>query len=333
MNQREAINAFWTWWPTVAEDFAKSFKSGGPAQGLIDAMVAHVAAIDPGLDWEFGPGVKSTHHLCLSSKGDPGLRVVTERWLRGALTDATWEFYPARQGSEIGASMSLRIGGFDLKLEEMRFAVELDETRELVNLTVDHPGFAQIEDDSLKTRVAFIALDNTLGEDDVERWIGKVVLAEAALDESIPLTALRARVDQFAAKATGDRWVVLRGSFDGAPVFVSTNRAIKRIDHLLLETHVTLSIALANPTDEGLPTREEAAVLDAMEDALVTQLGKEAVFIGRETSRGQRVLHLHVMEGGPAAAIVGRWRALYSGVEIEVEVASDLHWEVLHRWG
>ena len=332
MNQREAIKAFWTWWPTVAEAFAKSFKSG-PSQSLIDAMVAHVAAIDPGLDWEFGPGVKSTHHLCLASKGDPALRVVTERWLRGALPDETWEFYPARQGSEVGASMSLRIAEFDLKLDEMRFAVEHDDNRELVNLIVDHPGFADIDDDSLKTRIAFIALDNTLGEDDVERWVGSVVVAEGALDQSIPLTALRAHVDQFAAKATGDRWALLSGSFDGAPVFVSTNTAIKRIDHLLLDTHVTLSITLANPTEEGLPTDEEAAALDAMEDALIAQLGKEAVFIGRETSRGQRELHLHVMEGGPAAAIIARWRAQHPGVHIESSVESDPQWEILRRWG
>lgn len=335
MNQREAIQAFWTWWPSVAEAFASSFKRGGPSPELVDAMVAHVNAIDARLDWEFGPGVKSTHHLCLSGKGDPVLRVVAERWLRASQPCATWEFYSARQGSPSASGLSLRIAGFELLLSEVQFVIEEDETRELLDVVVDHPVFPQIEDETLKSRVAFIALDNALGEDDVERWIGKVEVARPtdAREDIVLLPALRSRVDAFAKTATGERWVLLRGNIEGAPVLVATNRAIKRIDHLLLDTHVTITIPIARPDEHGFPMRDESADLDAMQDALIDQLGVEVVVLGRETSRGLRQLHLHVMEGGPAAAIVERWRAAHRRYSVEVAVERDPAWQTLHRWG
>jgi hypothetical protein len=332
VSQRAAIEAFWQWWPTVADDIAKSFTSGGLSQAHIAAMSEHVSAIDDRLDWEFGPGQKSAHHLCLSSKGDPVLRVIVERWKRSAPpSDGTWEFYGARQASPRGG-LQLKIGEFDLALDDVRFGLEEDAGRERLHLTVDHPLFAQIDDDELKHRIAFIALDNTLGEDDVERWVGAIELAKSALREPVALDGLRARVSRFAQKATGDRWSLLKGMFDGAPLFVLLNTAIKRIDHLLLDTHVTVTVTLADPTADGLTTNDEAAVLDAMEDALTERLGADALFVARETTRGLRVLHFHVMEGGPTAAIFARWREQNSGYAIEVAVEHDPRWQILGRW-
>ncbi|MFO0562800.1 MAG: DUF695 domain-containing protein [Polyangiales bacterium] len=332
MNEQLAIDAFWQWWPTVSDAIAKGFTSGGLSQELITGVSEHVAAIDDRLDWEFGPGLSAQHHLCLSSKGDPVLRVIVERWRRQAPTaDATWEFYGARQANPRGG-LALKIGEHDLALDEMTLGVEEDEDRERLHLTVDHPAFAAIDDDDLKLRIAFIALDNTLGEDDVERWLGQIDLASERIEAPIALPQLRARVERFARASTGDRWSLLKGTFDGAPLFVLVNTAIKRIDHLLFDTHVTLTIAIRAPTEEGLVTDEEAAVLNAMEDALVESLANEAVFIARETTRGRRVLHFHTMESGPSAAIIARWRERHEEYSIELDVERDPRWEVLRRW-
>src|SRR5579862_8257280 len=82
--RREAIDAFWTFWSGVSAAIAKSIGDGGVKPDLVEAMGERVAAIDPSLDWELGPGRKSEHHLCLSGKGDPVLRVVAEQWRRRA---------------------------------------------------------------------------------------------------------------------------------------------------------------------------------------------------------------------------------------------------------
>lgn len=332
MNEQRAIDAFWQWWPRVSDAIAKGLTSGGLSQALITAVNERVAAIDDGLDWEFGPGLAAQHHLCLSSKGDPVLRVIVERWRRQApATDATWEFYGARQANP-RAGVTLMIGEHDLALDEMIVGVEEDEVRERLHLTVDHPAFAAIDDDDLKLRIAVIALDNTLGEDEVERWLGRIDLASSPIEAPIALPQLRPRVERFARASTGDRWSLLKGAIDGAPIIVLVNTAIKRIDHLLLDTHVTLTITIRAPTEAGLVTGEEAMALDAMQDALVESLADEAVFIARETTRGRRVLHFHTMESGPSAAIIAPWRERHAEYAIELEVERDPRWEILRRW-
>ncbi len=317
----------------MSAEIADGFTSRkGLSQAVIAALSEHVSAIDDRLDWEFGPGERAAHHLCLSSKGDPVLRVVVERWRRSAPTeDATWEFYGARRANPRGG-LQLDIGDHHLVLDELALGLEEDSAKERIHLVVDHPQFAVMADDDLKLRIAFIALDNTLGEDDVERWIGGVELARGPLSESVTLPQLSARVRAFAARATGDRWALLKGTFDGAPLFVLINTAIKRIDHLVLDTHVQAIITIAHPTSEGLTDNDEAAALNAMEDELQAMLGAEAVHVARETSRGKRTLHFHVMEGGPSAAIFAHWRARHPDYAIELTVEHDPRWQILRRW-
>lgn len=330
----DPIGAFWAWWPSVAGTIARGFRDGGLSDDLVEAVSAHVRAIDERLDWEFGPGERSEHHLCLSGKGDPTLRVIAERWRKRApAPDATWEFFASRQGAPEGrGGFRIKIADLDVALDDFQVALTPDETRERLDLELHHPALAAVSDADLKLRIAFIALDNALGEDDVERWLGAIELGAAPRDGAVPLPELRAAVDRFAENATGDRWAVLRGTKDGQPIFVTTNMALKRIDHLLLDTHVEIAIPLASPTPEGLTTEAEADVLNRIEDELGELLGDDAVFVGRETGFGKRILHWHVMEGGPAASIVARWKARHAGYAMQVAVRPDLRWEILDRW-
>jgi hypothetical protein len=340
-DQRTAIEAFWAWWPSVEVTIAEAFRSGGLSEELVLAVNAHVHAIHPKLDWEFGPGTTSQHHLCLSGKGDPTLRVVAERWLhRAPKPTATWEFHASRQPHPDGG-LVLEIAGHKVALDELVAAVTEDDTREKLDVKLHHPVFAALEDRNLKVQIIFIGLDTLLGEDDVERWIGAIELAETRPPEAIPFAALRDRIKTFATKATQDKWIIMKGEREGAPLFVTINAALKRVNHLLLDTHVTVTITLASPTKDGLTTKEEAEVLGAMDDALAAALGDGGVYIGRETGMGKRVLHYHVMtrfvtpegvEGGPSASVLARWRTQYPAYAIEVAVTPDPMWEVLDRW-
>jgi len=340
-DQRAAIEAFWAWWPSVAETIAQGFGSGGLSAELVEAVGARVHDIHPKLDWEFGPGRKSQHHLCLSGKGDPTLRIVAERWAhRAPKPTATWEFHASRQPHANGG-LVLEIAGHKVALDELVAHVEEDDTREKLDVKVHHPVFSALEDRNLKVQIMFIGLDTLLGEDDVERWIGALELAETPPPDALPFAALPGRIASFAAKATRDKWIILKGERDGKPLFVTINAALKRVNHLLLDTHVAVTVTLASPTKDGLTTKEEAEVLGAMDDALAAALGDGGVYIGRETGMGKRVLHYHVMtrfvtpegvEGGPSASVLARWRTQYPRYEIDVAVAPDPMWEVLDRW-
>jgi hypothetical protein len=329
----QAIEDFWRWWSGAGQAFATTFSARKHLDPqLVQAMGERVSAIDASLDWEFGPGVRSEHHLCLSGKGDPLLRVVAERWLkRSPPPDATWEYYASRQRSP-ASNLRLDIGGHGVALDELVFAVEEDESREELHVRGFHPVYPAIADADLRATILFIALDNLVGEDGVERWIGRVEVADDRPSPAVAYTELRTRVDDLASRATRDRWAVLQGTRAGKPVFITTNLALKRIDHLLFDMHLVVGLPLLSPSENGLTTEEEASTLNALEDELVAALGEHAVMAGRETTAGHRTVHMRVMEGGPARGLVERWVARHPERRASVEVAMDPRWDALSRW-
>lgn len=329
-----AIERFWQWWPTVEGTIAQSFRDTGLSDELIAEMNTHVKAIDESLDWEFGPGEESEHHLCVSAHGDPELRVIAERWFMAAPNaDDTWEFYPSRQAHPTPETISLQIVGHEVAFSDFQFAIEVDEAREVADISIHHPAFTQIDDENLRGRIAFIGLDNILGEDDVERWLGSIEVSQEPLDDPKSLEEFSAALDDIAENATGDSWAVAKGMVDGKPLFVSFNQAVKRVDNWLLDTELAVTIDLKDPSDQGLPDKEEGDALAKMEDALVEQMDEDAVYVGRETHDGKRTLFFHVMESGPTLDIVDRWSKAHPDRAIRVEVKRDPSWTVLQRWG
>ncbi len=173
LGEADPIEAFWTWWSTAKEPLAEAIKSR-----KLDAWVGpisdHVHAIDPGLAWELGPGVKSAHHFCVSSEGDSRLRITAERWLaRAPAPDALWEYYPARQASRGDRKLALRLGGVELSYADLRFGFERDTNRRRLHVALFHEKFRDLSEDD-RRRALFLFLDDLLGEDGVERWIGRV---------------------------------------------------------------------------------------------------------------------------------------------------------------
>ncbi len=329
---RDAIPAFWSWWATASASFAEAFDARAkPADDLIAAMNAHVAHIDAGLDWEFGAGVASTHHLCLSGKGDPIRRAVAERWVKlGPPADAPWEYYSARQATR-GTDLQFQLRDVNLAFSALTFEIEDDAAREVVHVRAFHPAFPSLDDGERRT-VLFIALDNLLGEDGVERWLGAVEVLADAPNEAIGYAALREHIDALAARAKREGWAILRGTRDGAPIFVTTNLALKRIDHPHLDMHLVVDLKLLTPTEQGLTTSDEADALNAMEDDLVAALGDDGVLVGRETTNGRRAIHLRTMEGGPARSILERWLIRHPDREAHVEATMDPRWKETQRW-
>src|SRR6188474_3457357 len=72
-----AIDAFWQWWQSAKEPLAAAI-ANRTLDSWVEPISEHVRAIDAGLEWELGPGVKSQHHICVSAAGDAVLRVTAE---------------------------------------------------------------------------------------------------------------------------------------------------------------------------------------------------------------------------------------------------------------
>ena len=330
------LDAFWVWWRSAGPRIAASLDAQD-AVSFVEELSKQVHAIDPGLAWETGPGLHGArHHLTLSSEGDTALRVLAQRWLaRAPAPDAAWEYYPARQAlPSVGDwSLTLKDAG-DAQLDFARLTAEIkqDSSRERIHLRLYHPAFSKLSEEQ-QGRAAFLLLDNLLGEDGVERWIGRVDRSSAPLASGAPASALVTAVEALAKSATGERFGLLQGKTEsGEPMVASVNLAIKRVDHLLMDYHLTVSVPLLDPTPEGLTTNEEAAALNVLEDELIEVLGHDAVYLGRETGQRKRVMHFHVAGQGPAEARVRDLARKHPERRVALSLQIDPTWEILSRW-
>ena len=251
---QEAITAFWEAWRRLRvrlEGELEERRYGEGTEGLTELT----EAIDPALEWDLVPGQKAEYALCLSSAADPGLRSTTERWYRACpAADAVWEYHPARIAVEPTAVI---VGDTGIHPFDMTVVIKPDLAAEELDLTVGHPDFSRM-DETLQLQVVFRLLDDLLGEDRAEFWVGSVDVAPHPLPWGIPFLDLIREVDRQAAAATGQQWEMMHKDdreLGESQLFV--NRALKRLHFLDLVDVVTLSIETSVPEDPLVRRVEE----------------------------------------------------------------------------
>jgi hypothetical protein len=327
------IEAFWTWWPDAAARIGVAIEQRTFDEALVAEVTAKVQAMHPKLTWELGPGGAARHALCLSSNGDPELRRLAERWFRAApAADALWEFHPARRGSPALAEARLQIAEHTVPLGEMRFMVELDPNREVMNITSFHPGFTSMPDE-MRGMTTFITMDRILGEDTVQRWVGGIRTSVVPLEKGAPFGVLIEAVGLLSRDATGERFTTLHGQApDGRPGFATINLALKWIDHLACDTHVAVDVALLELTPEGMPSDDEAEALNDIEDELEEMITGEAVYLGRETVHDRRALHWFVAPDHPIRPALEAWAARNADRDVRLTWSPDPRWTMADRF-
>ncbi len=278
----ESIAAFWAAWPTLGPTVEGEIARGEYGEGT-ERLTALAEAIEPSLEWELMPGQSATHALCLSAAADPRLRLITDRWVQASPPpNATWEFHPAR--IPVGLE-TIELAGMDIDPSEARVGVEPDPLGETLDLMIGHPDFAGL-DETLQLQAAFRFLDDLLGEDGTERWIGSVDVVPGEVSWGIPLADLAASVELLADAATGEQWEAI-DQYDvdlGASELV-INRALKRLDHLDLAVLMTVSIEI--------PGRKDLTLADTVEDDLATILGQDGLIFARETYESFVVIYAY----------------------------------------
>ena len=63
-------------------------------------------------------------------------------------------------------------------------------------------------------------------------------------------------------------------------MFATINLALKRIDHLACDTHVSVDVALLDPEPDGMPTDDDADALSDIEDELEEMIAGDAGYFG-----------------------------------------------------
>jgi hypothetical protein len=327
-DQAARVQAFWAWWTDARTTIETALDAKQLTPPLIDEMTRRTKAIDPGLGWEFGPGLTARFQLCVTAEGDIERRAIAEQWWRAAPPHANWNFFPARQAQPIGTNFTLTFDSRQFDPAALRFNTVVDHGHERINLSVWHPHYSSL-DEGTRKQVTYLLLDGLLGEDGVERWCGTIETpVEGPLTDSVDAAGLQHQVEALAASATRERFVLgQKTSPDGRVRIVAMNAALKHIDHLDKPYRVRLVIHLVTAASTGLPDRDESAELEAFEDR-VTRAMPEAVFAGRMTGAGTRTLNWYVSDAGSAKTAMdavrgsGRWRT-------DLKVEADPRWQGL----
>ncbi len=247
-----------------------------PAEPTPEVLEA-VSAL--GLSAETSRGEIARHALCVSCGGDPALRKLAYRWFDASPDpDDAIEFHPARIASPNAPTMVMSIDGARYEFADLRFDVDYDAQGEQLDVEVQHPGFAPLSDDE-RAQVGYVALDNLLGEEEVERWLGSIDFGDEVYAHDGPLQ-LRDRVAELRTdKADAGTWVVLKG---GTGIAIAA-RPLRPVDHPYFDELCVLS---APPDD--LPA------LQNNEEEIAARFAERAFHAVSLTEAGLRIAFVYV---------------------------------------
>ncbi len=166
------VDEFWGWFKDNEERIhSEMFSEAGRANN--DAIDKQLSKVFGSIGWVFGPGEsEGDHSLTVSAEGDPHQRLLAHIWKeRGPEFDG-WDFYASRQpGLSLGSQID--IDGLVFGFNETMVDVKWNEEWELADVVIHHPSMLKA-DESVATQVAFILIDEAIGENRTELWVGKV---------------------------------------------------------------------------------------------------------------------------------------------------------------
>ena len=102
------------------------------------------------------------------------------------------------------------LGDDEFAFSDFRFDVSVDEDRMELDLVVAHPAFPRLDDDT-RGQVGFLGLDNILGEEEVERWIGGSSGASGRRAAASARASCAPRSTAWPRPRPSGEWAVLRG--------------------------------------------------------------------------------------------------------------------------
>jgi hypothetical protein len=327
---RPEIARFWDRWPSFRSRVHRARHAG--LDDLGSQLDAAVALIDPRLCWELGRATRGWL-LVVTANGDPQVRSTAERWLRAAPPpDPGWQFHCHRPADAGALAGKLQLGDRVVDLADIRFKIDRDFDQARIHVTVCHPQFAALDEDA-RLQAVFMALDRTLGEDEVLRWIGDIDTSTSAGADAVPATRLVAEVAGLAGAYTVPKSVNLRDiAAGGLPVITRTTVPMRPIDFPLYDQHVAVAAGYAADGADRLPGPSTLTRLQQFEDVLLAQLAGQVVLAGHETYDQRRVFHLYADPATETAERLGASLPPWLEGPVSVNVTVDPGWDEISHF-
>ena len=329
-DRRPEIGRFWDRWPGFRSRVERARHA--ELDDLGRQLDRAVAMIDPRLSWELGKAT-TDWLLVVTANGDPHVRSTAERWLRAApAPDPGWRFHCHRPADRGALAGKLQIGDGAVDLADVRFKLVLDFDQARIHVTVCHPEFAALDEDA-RLQAVFMALDRTLGEDEVLRWIGDIDTSARSGGDAVPASGLVARVAGLASAYAVPKSVDLQDiGASGLPVVTRTTVPMRPIDFPLYDQHVAITARYAVSGADRLPEPSSLTRLQQFEDVLMAQLAGQAVLAGHETHDQRRVFHLYADPATDTAERLGASLPPWQEGRLGVQITMDPGWDEISHF-
>ena len=190
---RERVHEFWDWFPEQADQLTAAVKSEDPKESL-EYFVEAVRAKIGGLAWAFGPGSsEETLSFTVTGEGEKSRQLLAQYWLDSAVPVPGWDFYCSRQATpaEHLDGIKIQVGEACVDTTTMMIDTKVDEENQSIDLQAWHPVFESLDENG-RYNIAFLLLDESLGEYGTQTKIGKIELKPGAGDQPLskPLAEL-----------------------------------------------------------------------------------------------------------------------------------------------
>jgi len=167
----EPIKSFWHWFATNTSGLANMY-SNRAFDDLSKAVSRELDKVEEQLAWEIGPGKSKQYLFTISSEGNPRLRQIAETMIRFAPELPGWEFYSSKPPRQPAGKVYLPERNIEFDTSGWKFIpLEHPEIGRLNLLVLDER--LALSDREAALKAVSIYLDELLGEDTVENWIGE----------------------------------------------------------------------------------------------------------------------------------------------------------------
>jgi len=163
--QASVESDFWRWFQRNEADL---FDFERNQEAIFDRLAAEMHKVHPSLTFEFGPKENGRREFVISADGIRDAFPKVESLYAAAPTMARWKFVKFRPRRE---PLDIEYAGVSVKANTVSVLLEPDGKK--VGLTVFIPGYSE-DNHNTYAGIAFLLLDQALGEYDVETRVGFV---------------------------------------------------------------------------------------------------------------------------------------------------------------
>ena len=132
----------------------------------------------------------------------------------------------------------------------------------------------------------------------------------------------------FGQKKYPEDWNFYLTQIDDKPASISLNLALKKLIPVKEKTNLSwISVKLSLPTENGLITNEESAILFEIEDKILAKINpSNALYIGRMTNNGYRDFYFYSKNAESFKIEAEKISIEYPKYEISVHSKEDKNW-------